>query len=255
MMLSGKAALVTGSATGIGRAIAARLAGDGASVIVADINEGAGIATAESVGGTFVRCDIASDPSAQQAVEAAREVLGGLDILVNAAAITAGHHAAADMPLAEWRAGVAVSLEGAFHISRHAIPLMIERGGGAIVHISSVEGVMGAADHVAYVTAKRGLLGLTESLAIDYGRHGIRVNAISPGIIDSDRADIRKAKLSPEHVRWWQDMTVLGRLGRPEEIASVAAFLVSDEASYLTGQNIVVDGGWTIGHPPIPGDR
>ena len=110
---------------------------------------------------------------------------------------------------------------------------------------------MGVAGHAAYVTGKSALFGLTRSMAIDYGKHNVRVNAISPGIIDSGRADIERAKQDENVMRFWRDMTVLERMGRPEEVAAAALFLASDEASYITGQNLAVDGGWTIGHPPL----
>jgi NAD(P)-dependent dehydrogenase (short-subunit alcohol dehydrogenase family) len=122
-------------------------------------------------------------------------------------------------------------------------------GRGSIIHIASVEGMAGAANHTAYVTAKSALFGLTKSMAIDYGRYGIRVNAISPGIIDSGRPDIEAAKSDPARMKFWRGMTVLGRMGQPEEVAAAVAFLASDDASYITGQNLVVDGGWTIGYP------
>lgn len=110
---------------------------------------------------------------------------------------------------------------------------------------------MGAVGHAAYVTGKSALFGLTRSMAIDFGKHGIRVNAISPGIIDSGRPDIERYKQDPAIMQFWRDMTVLDRLGQPEEVAAAALFLASDEASYITGQNLAVDGGWTIGHPPV----
>jgi len=122
-----------------------------------------------------------------------------------------------------------------------------------IILISSVEGMTGAARHAAYVTGKSALFGLTRPLAIDYGKHKIRVNALSPGIIDSGRPDIERLKQDPAHLEWWNDMTVLNRMGRPDEVAAAALFLASDEAGYITGQNLAVDGGWTIGHPPLPG--
>jgi 3-oxoacyl-[acyl-carrier protein] reductase len=149
---------------------------------------------------------------------------------------------------------LSVTLDGVFHCSKYALAEMLKRGAGSIVHIASVEGMLGASGHAAYVTGKSALFGLTRSMAIDFGKHGIRVNAISPGIIDSGRPDIERLKQSAAHMRWWRDMTVLDRLGRPEEVAAAAVFLASDEASYITGQNLAVDGGWTIGHPPFPTD-
>ena len=160
-------------------------------------------------------------------------------------------HDAGEMSEEEWRAVLAVTLDGVFYSSKYAIQAMLERGGGAIVHIASVEGMMGAANHAAYVTAKSALFGLTRSMAIDFGKRGIRVNAISPGIIDAGRPDQERYKQDPRIVRFWRDMTVLDRLGRPDEVAAAALFLASEEAAYVTGQNLAVDGGWTIWHRPI----
>jgi NAD(P)-dependent dehydrogenase (short-subunit alcohol dehydrogenase family) len=155
------------------------------------------------------------------------------------------------MPEAEWREVLSVTLDGVFHCSKYALPEIVKRGGGSIIHIASVEGMMGVANHAAYVTGKSALFGLTRSMAIDFGKHNVRVNAISPGIIDSGRPDLEKWKNDPATMKWWRDMTVLDRLGRPEEVAAAALFLASDEASYVTGVNLAVDGGWTIGHPPF----
>jgi meso-butanediol dehydrogenase / (S,S)-butanediol dehydrogenase / diacetyl reductase len=253
MRLANRIALVTGAATGIGRAIAARFVQEGAAVMIADLQRTAGEATAAAVGAGFVVCDVSQPAEAQAAVAQTVTTFGGLDILVNCAAHLGGYHSVATMTEAEWRAVLSVTLDGVFHCSKYAVPALIKRGGGAIIHIASVEGMMGVAGHAAYVTSKSALFGLTRSMAIDFGKAGIRVNAISPGIIDSGRPDIEQLKTSQAHVQWWRDMTVLDRLGRPEEIAAAALFLASDEASYITGQNLAVDGGWTIGHPPFPG--
>jgi NAD(P)-dependent dehydrogenase (short-subunit alcohol dehydrogenase family) len=252
MRLHNRIALVTGAATGIGRAIGARFVQEGAQVMVADLNADAGAATAAVIGGHFVVCDVSQPAQAQAAVAQTVADFGGLDILVNCAAHLGGFYDAAAMPEAEWRNVLAVTLDGVFYCSKYAIPAMRARGGGSIIHIASVEGMMGVAGHAAYVTGKSALFGLTRSMAIDFGKANIRVNAISPGIIDSGRPDISQLKQNPAHVQWWRDMTVLDRLGRPEEIAAAALFLASDEASYITGQNLAVDGGWTIGHPPFP---
>jgi meso-butanediol dehydrogenase / (S,S)-butanediol dehydrogenase / diacetyl reductase len=252
MRLANKVALITGAATGIGRAIALRFAQEGAKVVVADINVAAGEQTAAECGGRFVRCDVSQPAQAQAAVEVAVSSYGGLDILVNSAAHLGGMHDVAAMSVEEWRGVMSVTLDGVFYCSKYAVPAIQARGGGAILHISSVEGVMGVAGHAAYVTGKSALFGLTRSMAIDYGKQNIRVNTISPGIIDSGRPDLEQLKHEDHVVRWWRDMTVLDRLGRPEEVAAAALFLCSDEASYITGQSIAVDGGWTIGHPPLP---
>lgn len=251
MLLEGKVVFITGGATGIGRAIAMRAAREGAKVAIANRNPDKGKAAALEVDGLFVRCDVSCATDVEKAIERTCAEYGTLDAVITVAADTGGHYNAASMSVEQWGQAMSVTLDGAFYASKFAIPYLIKRGGGAILHVSSVEGVMGATNHTAYVSAKSALFGLTRSLAVDYGRHGIRANALSPGIIDSDRPDIREGKKDPDQLRFWHDMTVLGRLGQPEEIASVAVFLASDEASYLTGQNIIVDGGWTIGHPPI----
>jgi len=249
--LEQKIALITGGATGIGRAIALRFAQEGARVVVADINDNGGQATAAEAQGFFVHCDTSQPDQARATIVQTVDHFGGLDVLVNAAAHLGGMHDAAAMPEAEWRAVLSVTLDGVFYCSKYAVPEMIKRGGGSIIHIASVEGMMGAAGHAAYVTGKSALFGMTRSMAIDFGKHRIRVNAISPGIIDSGRPDIERYKQDPVVMRFWHDMTVLDRLGRPEEVAAAALFLASDEAAYITGQNLAVDGGWTIGHPPL----
>jgi NAD(P)-dependent dehydrogenase (short-subunit alcohol dehydrogenase family) len=251
MRLANKVALITGGATGIGRAIALRFAQEGAQVVVADINDDEGQQSAAEANGTFVHCDTAQAAQAQAAVAQAVATYGGLDILVNCAAHLGGMHDVATMPESEWRTVLSVTLDGVFYCSKYAVPAMLARGGGSIIHIASVEGMMGVAGHAAYVTGKSALFGLTRSMAIDYGPHNIRVNAISPGIIDSGRPDIQRYKQDPAIMQFWHDMTVLKRLGQPEEVAATALFLASGESSYITGQNLAVDGGWTIGHPPL----
>lgn len=255
MRLAGKAALVTGGATGIGRAIALRFAREGAQVVVADINDADGEATAAEAGARFVHCDTSQPDQARAAVERTAAEYGGPDILVNCAAHLGGPHDAAATSPSVWRDVLSVTLDGVFYCSKHAVPEMIKRGGGAIVNISSVEGMRGAESHAAYVTGKSALFGLTKSMAIDFGLDGIRVNCVSPGIIDSGRPDIERLKQDPAMMKFWRDMTVLGRLGLPDEVAAVVTFLASDDAAYVTGQNLAVDGGWTIGHTPIARSR
>ncbi len=252
MRLRDKVALITGGATGIGAACARRFAGEGAHVMIADINEQGGRHTAEVCGGRFVTTDTGHAEQCRRAVAETVACYGRLDILINAAAHLGGYHDAATMSPEEWRTVLAVTLDGVFYCSKYAVQEMLKTGGGAIVNIASVEGMLGAAGHAAYVAGKSALFGLTRSMAIDFGKNGIRVNAISPGIIDSGRPDIESLKHDPDMMRFWRDMTVLDRLGHPDEVAAAALFLASDEASYITGQNLAVDGGWTIGHPPLP---
>ena len=241
--------VITGGATGIGAAICRRLAADGAAVVVADINDADGERTAAAGNGLFVHCDAGDADSVAALARVVAERHPTIDAIVTAAAHLGGYHQVGDMPEPEWRAVMNVSLDGVYRTCHHLLPLL-RRPGGSIVHIASVEGITGARNHAAYVTAKSALFGLTRSMAIDLGPEGIRVNAVSPGIIDSGRPDLEAGKKDPARMKFWRGMTVLDRLGQPEEVAAAVAFLASGEASYITGQNIAVDGGWTIGYPP-----
>jgi NAD(P)-dependent dehydrogenase (short-subunit alcohol dehydrogenase family) len=176
--LAGKVAIVMGGATGIGRATARLFAAEGAHVVIADINESDGIATAHEVQGLFIGTDISNAEQVKAAVSRTVGEVGGLHVLVNSAANLGGYHSATAMPEKEWRDVLSASLDGVFYASKYAGIEMKSNGAGSIVTISSVEGLMGAAHHAAYVTAKSALFGLTRSMAIDLGSEGVRVKSI-----------------------------------------------------------------------------
>jgi len=247
MRLAGKTAIVTGAGSGIGRAIAVRFAAEGAQVIVDDLNEAGGQATLETIarsGGRawFCRADVSSEEQVRLLMQAALTHTGRLDILVNSAICSAEAVASND-----WNANVSVGLHGAWLTMQAAIPVMEQAGGGSIVNISSVNAMAGFGDEHVYSGVKAGIIGMSRSLACQVGRQGIRVNCICPGTIATEIWQIyldrdpgvldRLAKLYP-----------LGRVGRPEDVAAAAVYLASDDASFVTGTSLVVDGGVTAGN-------
>jgi NAD(P)-dependent dehydrogenase (short-subunit alcohol dehydrogenase family) len=254
--LNGRVAIVTGAGSGIGRAIAHRVAAVGASVIVADREIDTGVDTANSItsaGETarFVACDVAESASVQHLMKEAMREFGRLDILVNNAGIP-GPSAPADRYSDEdWDRVIAVNLGGVFRCSKYAIPHLEASGYGAIVNIASTFGMIGAPESPAYCAAKGGVINLTRQLAVDLGARGIRVNAVSPGYVDNDMA--RRGEQMPldEAAARWASreaaaaLQPLGRQCSTDEIASVVTFLVGDGASFMTGAIVAVDGGCT----------
>jgi len=253
MRLHGKVALVTGAGSGIGRAIAVRFAREGARVVVAGqrqprLDETARIIA--SAGGTAVAivCDVADAPQVARLVEDIVTAQGRLDILVNNAARNRPEQAVnervADLSAEWWAATMDVNLTGAFYCCQCAVRAMLRSGGGAIVNIASTSGVTGNWNQSAYVASKHGLVGLTKAIALDYAAHGVRANAICPGFIETERS--LKFATFNRPAEWRERKLAeipLGRLGQPDEVASLAAFLASDEAAYITGAVIPVDGG------------
>jgi len=250
--LAGRVALVTGAASGIGAACALRFAEEGARVAGLDrvVPEGGDFARARELApaSCFERADVCDEARVRESVAAVSEALGPIDILVNAAGIAGGgpvHQLEAEA----WDRVVDVNLKGCFLVSKHVLPAMLERRRGSIIHIASVEGLEGIAGGSAYNASKGGLILLTRNMAIDYGRMGVRVNAICPGFVETPLLrsvfELELARPIEEEVR---EAHQLGRFGQPREIAHAALFLASDEASFVTGAALPVDGGYSCGH-------
>jgi NAD(P)-dependent dehydrogenase (short-subunit alcohol dehydrogenase family) len=254
--LAGRVAVVTGSATGIGRAIALRLASEGARVVVADRNTDLGEATVKAIaegGGeaTFVACDVSDTAHVRALMQTAAERFGGIDALVSNAGIPGAGAPAHETDEDDWDRVIAVNLRGVFLCAKYAIPYLEASGRGAIVNTASTFGMVGAHNSPAYCASKGGVIALTRQLAVDYGPRGIRVNAVSPGYVDNDM-DQRRARMTPEdaarNLAARQAAAALQPLGRQadtNEIAAAVAFLVSDDASFMTGAIVPVDGGCT----------
>jgi glucose 1-dehydrogenase len=247
MRLAGKSALVTGAAQGIGLACARALAGEGAKVVLADVNgdavkKAADALRSEGKQAAHVACDVSKKAEADRAVAATVEAFGRIDILVANAGIV---HAAEFLDLAEadFDRVIAVNLKGVFLAGQAAARQMVKQGGGgAIINMSSVNAVLAIPNQVPYVISKGGINQLTKVMSVSLAPHGIRVNGIGPGTILTELA--RTAVLgNREAERKILSRTPMGRMGTPDEIGSVAVFLASDEASYMTGQTLYPDGG------------
>jgi 3-oxoacyl-[acyl-carrier protein] reductase len=243
MNLNGKVALITGASRGIGRAVALKLAGEGADVVVTATSLERAQKTADEItamGGKAlaVKVDVSSTSDVEELFAKTAEVFGKLDILVNNAGITRDG-LLMRMKDADWDAVIDTNLKGAFVCTREAIKLMGKAKGGSIVNISSVVGEMGNAGQANYCASKAGLIGLTKAVAREYARRNITVNAITPGFIETDMTDV----LSPPVKEDLMKLIPLGRFGKPEDIANAVFFLVSEMGSYVTGHVLSVNGG------------
>jgi NAD(P)-dependent dehydrogenase (short-subunit alcohol dehydrogenase family) len=247
MRLTGKSAIVTGAAHGIGRAIVELFAEEGASVLIADIDDTAGESVAAGLvargfKAAFQHVDVAADADVATAVRCAVKMNGGrIDILVNNASYLGAWHDVVSAPREEWDKCYETALLGAARFIREVVPLMINGRSGSIVNVASVQGIVGARSSAAYTSIKHGLIGLTRSAAYDYAPNNIRVNAICPGAIETRISPPPGSEIFERQIA----KTPLGRVGQPREVAQAALFLASDEASYVTGVVLPVDGGWT----------
>lgn len=257
MRFEHKAAVVTGAGSGIGAATARRLASEGAAVVIADIDGPAGERVAEEIrtaGGTAraIRTDVADEASVAAMAEAAIAAFGGVDILVNNAALL-GEGTDLDIvtnPQSLWDRAYNINVMGMVRLCRRLIPQMIERGGGSIINISSGTAIRGEAIRPAYGSSKAAILGLTRNIAAAYARKGIRCNSIAPGLIGTEAV---MRSVGPLIARVTPDIP-MGRMGRPAEVAGTIVFLCSEDASYITGQTIAVDGGSQFLTAYQPGD-
>jgi NAD(P)-dependent dehydrogenase (short-subunit alcohol dehydrogenase family) len=243
--LAGKVILITGAASGIGAAITRRCLAEGAKVLCADYNAEAvrTLAAQFRSNALAVECDVTNIEAARRTVEEARQAFGRLDGLVHNAAAPSSDGTVADLDLAQWQLELGVSLTGAFLMSKFAVPLMIAGGGGSVLLIASQFARVATSKSVAYCAAKAGLVHLAKAMAVDHAAQSIRVNSLSPGAVATTRLLKRwptladaDAKLGPLHL--------LGRIAQPEEIAAAAAFLLSPDASFVTGTDMLVDGGY-----------
>ena len=242
--LRGKVAVVTGGGSGIGRAVALRFAAEGAAVLVADLDAASAEAVASGAGDRAAAFAVdVSDPAQVEAMAAkAVEKFGGVDVLMTAAGVLTFGSATETDPQA-WNRVIGINLTGTFLAARAVIPSMVERGGGAIVTVSSSTGAHDASPgNVAYVASKGGVAMLTKAMAVDHAAQGIRVNAIAPG---PTATPMLGSVMTEDEMRRFGEAIPIGRLARPEELAAAAVFLASDEASYVTGAVFAVDGGQT----------
>jgi len=252
-LVEGKVAFVTGAASGIGRASAIKFAQEGAKVIVADVSVKDGEETVKMIkdaGGeaAFIRCDVAKASDVQAAVQFAVTTFGKLNCALNNAGIPSGNALISDTTEADWDRVININLKGVWLCMKFEIPAMLAAGGGAIVNTSSTGGLVAVPKHTPYSGAKWGVNGITKVVAVEYAKAVIRVNSVCPGLILTpmiEPAFQGDAATKKQVEALMTSATPMGRLGKPEEVAEAVVWLCSDKASYITGQNIAVDGGMT----------
>ena len=255
MRLSGKKAVVTGAASGIGRETALRFAEEGAAVVCADLDAEGAAAVAASIvaneaGANSVRVDITSEDDVARLAEEALAALGRIDVLVNNAGVTI-LGGVAELSEAEWQREIDINLSGAYRVSKAFWPHFAEAGGGAILSTASIAGVVGVRQDAAYVASKAGLIMLTRCMALDGAPHGIRANCVCPGFVDTPMFEgfIAEQPDPETSLARCAGRTPLGRIGTPRDVADGFVYLASDDARWITGTSLVIDGGLTIGLP------
>ncbi|HXN85362.1 MAG TPA: SDR family NAD(P)-dependent oxidoreductase [Candidatus Binataceae bacterium] len=248
MRLKGKVALITGAGSGMGRATATLFAREGAKVAIVDINKESADETVRritSAGGDTIaiRADVSNSEDARAMVTETVAKFGGLDIIYNNAGIEGEGRFMAEVTEEQFDRVIAINLRGVWLGMKYALPELVKRGGGVIISTASVAGMVGLKGATAYSAAKAGVIAMTRTAAIEYGRYNIRANCICPGFIHTEMADRARGGqgVAPEFVK---RASVFGRFGEPDEIAQTALFLASDECKFATGQPFVIDGGW-----------
>jgi len=241
-----KVAIVTGAGSGIGRAVAVRLASEGAKVIVSDIDEPGGAQTVQQIReqsgrALFVRADTSKPSESEALVDAALREHGALHVAVNNAGIGGPSAPAGEYPIDGWDKVIAVNLSGVFYGMRYQIPAMLRSGGGSIINMASILGQVGFRNASAYVAAKHGVVGLTQSAALEYGAQKLRINVVGPGFIKTPLID---KSLPAEALEPIAAMHAMNRLGESSEVAELVLWLSSDHASFVTGAYYAVDGGY-----------
>lgn len=253
MRLKEKVTLITGGAAGIGKATALRFTEEGAKVVICDLDEASGLETTQELGGqaSFYRVDVANRSAVQAWVNEVMAKYGRIDVLVNNAGILRDGllvkykegQLLGQMPEADFDSVIGVNLKGVFNCTQAVVPMMIQTGGGVILNASSIVGLDGNFGQTNYVAAKAGVIGMTKVWARELGRHHIRVNAVAPGFTLTEMV----ASMPEKVLENMKTHTPLGRLGDPRDIANAYLFLASDEASFITGVTLRVDGGIVVG--------